>query len=111
MGGHSYGNLIPDVIDLGRELEKIPGDLNKFITEKGPALEKDAEQIKNDDVKLVSDIKAQFQEIKDDIHIGGIQGFVKAFDDLTAAVTQDIKTGQDVGSQLGDMLKVLEEQG
>lgn len=108
---HNYVELISDGIELGNELSHIPGDIKKFVDEKGGVLLGDAEKIKDDVVKLVSDVQKQFSTITADLQAGGIQGFVKAFQDVTEAIKEDIKTGQDIGHNVENALDTLKESG
>ena len=108
---HNYAELINDGIELGNELSKIPGDLKSFIDKKGGALLGDAGAIKEDVVKLITDIKEQFSTIVGDLKTGGIEGFVKAFQDLTKAIEDDIKTGKDIGDNVQKAVDTLEEAG
>ena len=108
---HNYTELINDGMDLGNELSKIPGDLKSFIDEKGGELLGDAGAIKEDVVKLVTDIKDQFSTIVGDLQAGGIQGFVKAFQDLVKAIEDDIQTGKDIGDNVQKAIDTLEKAG
>ena len=56
-------------------------------------------------------MQKQFSTIVGDLQAGGIQGFVKAFQDLTEAIKEDIKTGQDIGHNVQNAIDTLEKSG
>lgn len=104
-------SIIDSGMDLGKELAKMPGDINKFIDEKGGSLLKDGSDLKDEVLGLVTKIGDQFKEIVGDLKEGGIKGFMEAVVALTTAVSEDIKSGQEIANTVKDMVDILESKG
>ncbi|MFK7760937.1 MAG: hypothetical protein AB8B46_02275 [Candidatus Midichloriaceae bacterium] len=104
-------SIIDSGMDLGNELAKMPGDIKKFIDEKGGSLLKDGSDLKDEVLGLVTKIGDQFKEIVGDLKEGGIKGFMEAIVALTTAVSEDIKSGQEIANTVKDMVDILESKG
>ena len=104
-------SIIDSGMDLGNELAKMPGDIKKFIDEKGGSLLKDGSDLKDEVLGLVTKIGDQFKEIVGDLKEGGIKGFMDAIVALTTAVSEDIKSGQEISNTVKDMVDTLESKG
>lgn len=104
-------SIIDSGMDLGNELAKMPGDIKKFIDEKGGSLLKDGSDLKDEVLGLVTKIGDQFKEIVCDLKEGGIKGFMEAIVALTTVVSEDIKSGQEIANTVKDMVDILESKG
>jgi hypothetical protein len=107
----NISGVIENGVELARELSKLPGDTKDFIDTKGTSLLNDASDIKDEVVNLVKQIGSQFNEIIGDLKEGGLQGFLKAFNDLTSAITEDIQAGKGITDKVEHMVDTLEVKG
>jgi methyl-accepting chemotaxis protein len=104
-------SVISSGMDLGKELAKMPGDINKFIDEKGGSLLEDGSDLKDEVLGLITKIGDQFKEIVGDLKEGGIKGFIDAIVALTTAISEDIKSGQEISNTVEHMVDTLESKG
>ena len=107
----NISGVIENGVELGDELSKLPGDVKKFIDTKGSSLLKDGKDIKDEVVGLVKQIGDQFNQIIGDLKEGGLEGFLKAFNDLTKAVTEDVQAGKGITDKVEHMVDTLESKG
>ena len=104
-------SIIDNGMDLGNELAKMPGDIKKFIDEKGGSLLEDGSDLKDEVVALVTKIGSQFKEIVGDLKEGSLKGFMDAIVALTSAVSEDIKSGKEISNTVEHMVGTLESKG
>lgn len=104
-------SIIDNGMDLGNELVKIPGDIKKFIDEKGGSLLKDGTDIKDEVIGLVTKIGDQFKEIVGDLKEGNLKGFIDAFKALTTAISEDIASGKEISGKIEHIVNTLESNG
>ena len=107
----NISGVIENGVALAKELSELPGHVKDFIDTKGTSLLNDGKDIKDEVVNLVKQIGSQFNEIIGDLKEGGLQGFLKAFNDLTSAITEDIQAGKGITDKVEHMVQTLEEKG